>query len=531
MSSSVDSTALPSPSSSTLSPRQRELLERWGEIRDLDAATAVLQWDQETQMPPQGVEPRARVLATLAGQRHRQLTDPRLVDLVEACADELNTGELAAQELEQGEAAAAARVREARKLIQRTAAVPETLARELAEVEARGMVAWEQAREQGDFELWRPLLEHMVALKHDQARCWLDCTEGADGPYDTLLESFEPGARERTLAPLFEQLTDELVPLVRAVAESGVEVDESPARGDFPEAAQRALGFEVAKAIGFDFQRGRLDLSTHPFCVGFSPSDVRLTWRFEEQDWRPGLYGILHEAGHGLYEQGLPEEESASPLGVAVSLGIHESQSRLWENLVGRSRPFLRWLLGPLRRHLDLGDGVSVETLWPALHTVKPTLIRVEADEGTYNLHVAARFDLERRLFRGEISVGELPELWDETYERLLGIRAENPADGVLQDVHWSMGAFGYFPTYTLGTLAASQLYAAAESELGDLPAALERGECAELLAWLRRHIHRWGSQYSADQLLQEATGAELSPQPFLQDLRANARAVYGVSV
>ncbi len=496
----------------------QRLLAAWAEISDLSAVAEVLRWDQETMMPPQGLGARAAALATLAGLRHAKLADPALLEAVTTCREEAAEGsELAAQAS-----------RAWRDLV-RASHLPERLMRELAEVEATGMATWQEARQKADFALYRPALEHMIRLKREQAAA-LAPLLAADGTlYDALLDEFEPGAREAELAPLFAELRRELAPLVRGVIDAGAPVDESVVEGVYPVERQLAFGRELATAIGFDFEAGRIDHSTHPFCTAFGPGDVRLTWRWEEGDFRPGLFGILHETGHGLYEQGLPAAWQRTPLGPAVSLGVHESQSRLWENLVGRSRGFWHFALPRLHHHLPASAGLTVETLWPALHTVRPSLIRVEADEATYNLHVAVRFDLERRLFAGELEAGDLPAAWDEAYEQALGIRPPNAALGVLQDVHWSLGAFGYFPTYTLGTLAASQLFAAAGEALGDLEAAFSRGEFLPLLGWLRDHVHTHGSRFETSELLLEATGAKLSTQPFLSYLRQTVRDVYGV--
>jgi len=265
-----------------------------------------------------------------------------------------------------------------------------------------------------------------------------------------------------------------------------VTVDESPVRGAFPADQQEAFGRTVAAAIGYDFDAGRLDTAAHPFTTGFGPGDVRITWRPEDDDLRPGLFGVMHEVGHAMYEQGLPAEYHGTPLGQAVSLGIHESQSRLWENQVGRSRAFWQWALPVMHEHLPSTSDVTVDALYPALHTVSPSLIRVEADEATYNLHIVARYEIERRMIGEALDVHELPELWNDTYQELLGVRPQSDADGVLQDIHWAMGGIGYFPTYTLGNLIAAQLFDAASAALGGVEDQLARGEFAPLLGWLR---------------------------------------------
>ncbi|HVS02916.1 MAG TPA: carboxypeptidase M32 [Thermoanaerobaculia bacterium] len=491
-------------------PARERFVSCWREIRAVQSAEQVLEWDQETYMPAAGAEARARTLATLAGIKHARLTAPELSEAVATLASE-------------SQAEWQAQAREARRHIRRAAGIPRRLAEELAQAASAGLAAWEEARRQRSFAGFAAPLERLVGLKKEQAAALAD----GGNPYDALLDEFEPGATEVGLLPLFDRLRARLVPLVQAVAERPP-VDESSARGDFPLADQRALGAWVAERIGFDFTAGRLDRSSHPFCLGVDRRDVRLTWRGQENDFRPALMGILHEAGHGLYEQGLPEAWSGTPLGEPASTAIHESQSRLWENMVGRGRPFWRWLLPHLRERFPQHDA-ALEDLWPALHAIRPSLIRVEADEATYHLHILVRFELERALFAGQLAVGDLPHAWDELYERNLGLRPRDAAEGVLQDLHWAMGAFGYFPTYTLGTMASVQLFAAARRALGGLDEPLASGEFAPLLDWLRREVHTRGALLEPAELLREATGEALSPAPLLEYLEAVAGEVYGV--
>ena len=482
---------------------ERRLYELWGEIRDLSAASDVLEWDQETNMPPAGVEARGKVVATLAGLKHRALTSPELRDVLDACGDAAAEG-----------SALAAQVRCARHEVDRAAKVPRALTRAIAEAGVTGLEAWRRAREAADFSLFEAQLEHLVELKRRQAAA----IEPDGNAYDALLHGFEPGVTEAELEPLFDELKRALIPLVRSIVASGAEVDETPAGGDFPGDQQRSFGRFLAETIGFDFDAGRLNESTHPFCVGINSSDVRMTWRYDAGDFRPAVFGVLHESGHGLYEQGLPAALERTPAGEAVSLGVHESQSRLWENHVGRSRGFWSWALPHYRQAFPGAPAAGVDRIWPLLHTVKPSLIRVEADEATYNLHIVARFELERMIFAGDLEVRDLSAAWDDLYQELLGIRPANVADGLLQDIHWSQGMFGYFPTYTLGTMAAAQLFAAAERALGDLEAAFAAGEFAPLLAWLRRNVHAHASRYQAPELIERATGksrATAAGRPF----------------
>ncbi len=493
---------------------EQKLMSLWGEIRDLESAGEVLAWDQETQMPPAGVEGRATALATLAGVTHERLTSTALRDAIDGCAAVAEPGSVLA-----------AQVREASRRVDRAVLVPTELTKELALAQSRGLAAWQSARKESDFALFEPSLTRMIELKREEA-----AAVAPDGnAYEALMDEFEPGSRVDQLEPLFDQLCDRLSTLVRAVADSGKVIDEAPARGHFPASAQLAFGRSVAEEMGFDFRAGRIDASTHPFCSGFNSKDVRLTWRHADDDFRPALFGIMHEAGHGLYEQGLPDEWQGTPIGGAVSLGFHESQSRLWENLVGRSRAFWAWALPHFHRAFPDTADRTVDELWPALHTVRPSYIRVEADQATYNLHIAVRFQLEKELFSGGLEVADLPGAWDDAYERLLGIRPRTQAEGVLQDIHWAMGAFGYFHTYTLGNLICAQLFQAAPAELGDLDELISRGEFSRLLGWLRDRVHSQGCRYTADELVERATGRPLTSDAFLASIASTVQQVYGV--
>lgn len=494
---------------------EHRLYTLWSEIRDLQSADDLLQWDQETYMPKAGVAGRAKISSTLAGIKHQLLTSSALRDALEACAEGVEAGSV----LE-------AQVNMARREVERAAKLPESLVRQLAEATSSGLAAWGEAREAEDVAMFQSHLERLVALRQEEAAA-IDPNGLA---YDVMLDSYEPGMTEADLVPLFSELQQALTPLVQAVADSGITVDEEIVLGQYSAAEQEALGRELAQRVGFDFDAGRMDLSTHPFCQGIHNRDVRMTWRYQEDDFRPAVFGILHETGHGLYEQGLPADWQRTPIGEAVSLGIHESQSRLWENHVGRSLGFWQGALPSLRQHLTgLDPQLDAESLWPRLHTVMPSLVRVEADETTYNLHVILRFELERALFSGQLPVADVEGAWNDLYEKYLGLRPEKPSEGVLQDIHWSHGLFGYFPTYTLGSLTAAQLFVQANAELGDQEEAFRRGELQPLLGWMRQAIHQHGARYTADELVRRATGRPLETTDLLTYLRQSAQAVYGV--
>jgi carboxypeptidase Taq len=487
----------------------------WGEVSDLLVAEEVLRWDQETLMPQPGHVRRAHVLATVAGLRHRLLTAPELADQVAAGLDRCDPESVDREQLVA-----------ARREIERATRVPERLVQAIAAATSEGLVTWQRARREKSFAAFAPALERIVALRREEA----SIRAVGDHPYDGLLDEYEPGLGTARIGPLFDRLSDELAALVAAVADSGVDVDESAARGAFPHDAQLAFCTWAATQIGFDFDRGRLDVSTHPFCTGLDAADVRLTWRWDTGDFRRGLFGVLHEAGHGLYEQGLPTHWRRQPLGIARSMSLHESQSRLWENQVGRHRDFWTFAAPRFREHFPAAPRGDAESLWRAANRIEPGMIRVDADEVTYIPHIVVRFRLETALIAGELDVADLPAAWNQGYLRLLGLEPRDDAEGVLQDIHWASGLFGYFPTYALGSLASAQLFAAAERDLGGLGPRFAAGEMSELLDWLRDRVHRHGSRYTADQLLERATGAPLDPEPFLAYARGKVDALYGVA-
>lgn len=484
-----------------------ELRKSAREIGALRSASGLLGWDQETFMPEKGGAVRAESQAVLGTLLHEKLTaDGYWAQLQQA-------SELAL------DARTAALVRELKRDAENARKIPADLAGELARTASLAQQAWARAREAhagagapADFLPW---LERMVALKRREA----DCLGHSGSPYDALLDQFEPGATVAALTPVLETLRDGLVPLLDRILGQAQPVPAAPS-GEVSVEAQKAFNARLLRDMGFDLDAGRLDDSTHPFTQGMGPSDVRLTTRYRADDWLNAVFSTLHEGGHGLYEQGLPEEEWGTPLGEAVSLAIHESQSRFWENRVGRSRPYWRHVL-PIARTM-LGSPVTEETLDGVLarvNAVDRSLIRVEADEVTYNLHVLLRFQIEKELFSGTLEVGDLEAAWNEGMRSLLGVVPETPAQGFMQDVHWSCGLFGYFPTYTLGNLYAAQFSVAMERDLGPLDPLIESGNLAPLRNWLRENIHRHGREFPADALCRRVTGADLDAGHFLKYL------------
>ena len=488
-----------------------ELLRRLGEISDLDRISGLLQWDQETKMPPLGAPARAEQLATLAGRQHELATAPDLGVLL----DELRSFE----ESHEPESFEASVIRVARRDYEKERRVPNELRTEMTRAASLGYGAWLDARRAQDFEILRPHLERRLGL----IRRYVACFEPYDDPYDVLLDDHEPGLRTADVAGVFARLKEVLVPLVAGMGEP---VDDSCLRGEFPLDRQRRFSLEVLTRWGMDDQAWRLDDTVHPFASSISEADIRLTARFD-LDNLTGLLSCLHEFGHGLYERQVDPRYARTPLEHGASSAFHESQSRLWENVVGRRLSTWRFLYPRLQDTFPAQfGGVSLEEFHLALNRVAPSLRRVDADEVTYPLHVVLRFELEREMLADEITPAELPEVFDAKLREYLGVEPANVVDGVLQDVHWSDSNFGYFPTYALGNVIAVQLWERATSDLGDLDAEFERGEFGSLRAWLGEHVHRWGCAFEPAELLERVVGGPLAPEPYLAYLRAKVEAL-----
>ena len=483
----------------------------------LGGVEAVLGWDERCMMPAAGTETRAEQITLLSGLIHERLTDPRIGEWLQT----IDGGTLAADP--HGEAGAT--VRQIRRQYEKRNKLPKTLVEELAHTAVVGQAKWQEARQNNDFASFAPVLEKMVRLKREQA----EALGFAESPYDALLDEFEQGEITSRVTQVLGALRDELVPLVAKIRESGRKPRIDVLERRYPVELQRAFGRKAAADIGFDFQRGRLDVTAHPFCTGLGPNDCRITTRYDENFFNAGYFGILHEAGHGIYDQGLRADQYGLPLGEAVSMGIHESQSRMWEILVGRSLPYWRKQYASARRTFpEALAGVTLGHFFSAINDVRPSLIRVEADEFTYNLHILIRFELEQALISGELAVADLPAAWNQKYRDYLGIEPPTDADGVLQDIHWSAGLFGYFPTYSLGNLYAAQLFEQADKDLGGLAQQFERGEFQYLRRWLNVNIHRHGQRYTAAELVERITGKPLSHEPLMRHLRAKFDLLYG---
>lgn len=501
------------------SPEQAyaELTERLQSTALLESCASVLGWDEQTYMPPGGAGHRANQLSLLAGMCHERATAPAIGDLLA----EVEASPLATP----ADSAAAANIREARRDYDRSTKLPRRLVEELSHTCTLAQQAWVEARKKSNFKDFLPWLEKIVKLKREEAEA---IGYGAGVPYDALLDAFEPGMTSADVTRLFTPMRDELVKLIAAIGASGRHPNREIIARRYPADAQREFSIAAARQIGFSFDEGRLDTAAHPFCSGFGPGDTRLTTRYDEHHFPGAFFGTLHEAGHGIYEQGLNRSAYGLPVGVACSLGIHESQSRMWENFVGRSQPFWEHFYPKAQKAFPeaLGTTAASEFYW-AINDVQPSYIRVEADEATYNLHILLRFDIERPLIAGDLSPADVPGVWNETFTKYFGITPPDDARGCLQDIHWSGGMIGYFPTYALGNMYAAQFFAAANRDNPGLPAAIARGEFTSLKTWLNEKIHRYGRQYRARALVERVTGQSLSPLPLVEHLRQKFAALY----
>jgi carboxypeptidase Taq len=477
-----------------------ELRRRLAEVADLQSTSILLAWDQEIVMPATGGEWRALHRATLERLAHQRFVDDAVGELLESAQPE--------SELDED------LLRVTRRDYDKARRLPAELVEQLAHASASGHEAWAPAREASDFALFEPHLRRNIELR----RRYIACFPEAERPYDALLDDYEPGMLTGQVEDVLGRLRDGLVPLVGAAA--GADGDALIAGGPFPTDAQRRFVETVLHQVGVD-ERWRLDVAKHPFAATVSPGDVRLTTRYAEDDL-DSLFSTLHEFGHGLYEANVDPALARSPLGSGVSSAVHESQSRLWENMVGRSAGFWRWAFAHLQSAFPERFASSTwQDVHRAVNVVRPTLIRVSADEVTYGLHVVLRFELELALFEGDLDVSDLPEAWRERTREYLGLEVPDDAHGVLQDVHWAEGLFGYFPTYALGTVFSGQLWERLNRELPDLDERFARGEFGSLAEWLAERVHRHGRRLMPNEMIEQAAGAPLDPEPYLDYVRA----------
>jgi len=491
-----------------------ELVQRSQEIFTIHSIESLTSWDQQVNMPPKGVTHRARMMAYLAQLGHQKSTDPRIGEL------------LAAAEGATWPIGQAANLREWRRDYDQATRLPEALVTHRAGLITRANAIWQAARASSDFRAFAPILGEIVALCRDEA----DCLGWQAERYDALLDRFEPDLTTAQCDAWFAELRGAVAPLLQRIVASPLQPDKNLFRGaTFPRNRQQALGRAVTAALGFDYQAGRLDASTHPFTTGPCSQDVRLTTRYNAKDPFQALMGTIHEAGHGMYGQGVRLEHEGAPLGRSASLGLHESQSRFFENNIGRSRPFWAYWFPRFKKTFGRAvHHVDSEAFYRLLNKVEPTFIRVEADEVTYNLHIMVRFEIERDLMRDDLAVADLPAVWNARYQEYLGITPPTDRDGVLQDIHWSWGLLGYFPTYSLGTVYAAQLEAALRRATPDLDAQMAAGEFGAALAWMREQIHQPGMTYRPAELIEHATGQRPAAADYIAYLTGRYTELYG---
>lgn len=494
-----------------------QLRERLMEINDISSAVGVLAWDQSTYMPAGGADARARQMSTLQQLAHAKFTDPAIGQLL----DELQP--LAEAD---GDGDDAALLQVARRDYERATKIPADLVAEISKHTVLAYDAWAKARPENDWDTMRPFLERTVEL----SRRYAECFAGYEHIADPLIDDSDYGMKTSTVREVFAQLRRELVPLVEAVT-SQPPADTGSLHRRFPAAQQLAFAEQTIRKVGYDFDRGRQDLTPHPFMTAFSTGDVRITTRVQENDWSDAFFSTVHEMGHALYEQGIDRRYEGTPLASGTSAGVHESQSRLWENLVGRSRSFWSYFYPQLQAAFpgQFGD-VDPEQFYRAINNVERSLIRTDADELTYNLHVILRFDLELELLEGRLAVRDLPEAWHARYRSNLGLQAPDDRDGVLQDVHWYAGLVGgAFQGYTLGNIMSAQFYAAAIAAHPGIPEQLAAGSFDTLHGWLRTNVYRHGRKYTASEIIERATGSPLRLEPYMTYLRNKYGELYAL--
>ncbi len=488
-----------------------ELRRRLATIEDIQASAGLLEWDLQVMMPPGGGEARSHQLATLKTLLHERAVDPALGALLEEL-----------RPFEEGhafESFEASLVRVARRNYERAARVPVELEAELSHAGSEGIIAWAAARENDDFAAFRPQLDRMLELK----RRFVECHAPYDDPYDVLLEAYEPGLRARTVAGVFDRLLPELQRIVAASADTGLEPFE---QGPYDDEGQTALSLEIARAFGVDDRAFRIDPTLHPFCQTIAIDDIRLTTRNEPTLAGHALFTVMHESGHGLYEHGVDPAFARTPLASGASTALHESQSRLWENVVGRSRPFWEWFYPRMQAtHPELLDGISVDRFHRALVRPRPSFVRVAADEVTYGLHVILRFELERGLLDGSLATGDLPEAWNARFEELFGLWPPSDRLGCLQDVHWAEGYLGYFPSYQLGNVIAVQIWERLRQDIPEADDLIGHGRFGEIHEWLRSRLYAAGASFTPVETLERLGVGPLDPAPYLAYLRERVAA------
>jgi carboxypeptidase Taq len=500
-----------------MSEKLNRLKELLAEVSDLGKAASVLSWDQQVNMPPMGGEARGQQLATLS----RIIQEKFTADEVGQLLGDLKK-EFAGADADNDDAAL---IRVTARNYDKAKYVPPEFVAEQAIAATKGFATWVEARGKSDFSIFRPALEKNVELVEK----YISFFPPTDHPYDVLLDDYEPGMKTAEVKAIFDGLRPKQVKLIKAIAGS------KQVRDDFLHRKYNAqklwdFGVNVITQFGYDWKRGRQDKAPHPFETSFNVNDVRITTRFEKENPLAMLFSTIHESGHAMYEQGIDPRYERTPLAGGTSLAIHESQSRMWENLVGRSLPFWEHFFPALKKTFPTQlDGVSLKTFYKAANKVQPSLIRVNADEATYNLHIMLRLELEIGMVEGTLAVKDLPEIWNARMQDYLGITPPDDARGVLQDIHWSYGSIGYFSTYALGNLVSAQLWEKINKDIRDLDDQIRKGQFGGLLGWLRKNIHQYGHKYDPQDLVQRVTGSKITPEPYVRYLTKKYSEIYGL--
>jgi carboxypeptidase Taq len=495
-----------------------ELKKRLLEIRHLTSALAVLSYDQEVFMPRKGTARRAETLAHLSGIVHKTFTSIDNDNLLTNLKKQVEEREIVGDD--------AIIVSETWRDFYRQKKLPESFVRELTEVQAKSQEVWVEARKKSDFSLFEPWLTKIVELKRKEATY----VGYKNSPYDALIDTYEPGMTTEETSMILNDLKDFLVPFIAKIKKSKVKIDSKKILGNFPLPEQIEFNTFIAQKMGYDLDAGRIDVSTHPFTNHFHQSDVRFTTRYDVKNILYALGSTIHEAGHALYEQGIKDEHFGTPLGESISLGIHESQSRMWENMIGKSKSFWKYFYPHVQKRFPKPfKKISLEEFYVIMNKVEPSLIRVESDEVTYNLHIIIRFEIERELIEGTIEVKDLPKIWNDKVKSYLGIKVPKDSLGVLQDVHWSFGLFGYFPTYSFGNLYAAQFYDAMKQDIPDLEKKISQGKLEVAREWLRKNIHEHGKRYTAGGLVEAITTRALTSRHFREYLTQKYSEIYNL--
>jgi carboxypeptidase Taq len=489
----------------TENPKLDQLKRLLAENDDLRNAATLLFWDQRVMMPPGGAQARAEAIATVSRLTHERFVDPELGNLLEDLKGLEETLDYDSDD--------ASLLRVARRDYDKAVRVPPELTGEIRRASALAVADWGAAKANADFEAMLPHLEKHLELKHR----YVECFEPSDETYDVLLDDFEPGMKTAEVRAIFDTLKEELLPLIKEIGEAG-DVDDSFLTGEFDAGAQHAFSLEIVRRFGFTDEEWRLDTTAHPFMTTPGHGDVRLTTNYRSNDIT-SLFASMHEFGHGVYEWGVAPELSRSPLGSGVSLGVHESQSRTWENLIGRSRPFWRFFYPRLQEHFPQFSSVDEEAFYRAVNKVHPSLIRIDADEVTYNMHIILRFELEQDMIDGRVDLRDLPEAWNARMDEYLGIDVPSAREGVLQDMHWPSGSMGYFPTYALGNVISVQIWDRLKEDV-DVDDLMERGEFDEIREWLRSNLYVLGRKFEPQETIERVTGSRIDPAPYVRYLR-----------